>query len=208
MLVGPYEFYVLLSPAFFSRVWIALLCFFFYRHWPCPSPPVKASLRSAHSFQSSSLLPFRDLGFNFIINCSLILFSDVSQHLFCLIDDAKVRQFSAPDKFFANNYPRYMRQGCECATDGRHGLESCRSSGNTWGLERCVTSSASMSSTSSPPTRWKSGYATWRTSTSVPTPPPLDCVRPRSAWSSCDHYTQSLVSIRCLQDATLVVTKN
>ena len=99
---------------------------------------MKASLRSAHSFQSSSLLPFRDLGFNFIINCSLILFSDVSQHLFCLIDDAKVRQFSAPNKFFANNYPRYMRQGCECATDGRHGLESCRSSGNTWGLERCV----------------------------------------------------------------------
>ena len=46
-------------------------------------------------------MPFRDLGFNFTYYYFINSLVCVSQNLFCLIDDAKVRQFWEMEKYLA-----------------------------------------------------------------------------------------------------------
>jgi hypothetical protein len=71
-------------------------------------------------------MPFRDLGFNFTYYYFINSLVCVSQNLFCLIDDAKVRRFCPDSKNLGEIFPELLRQGIIDATKLAQGAKSCR----------------------------------------------------------------------------------
>ena len=71
-------------------------------------------------------MPFRDLGFNFTYYYFINSLVCVSQNLFCLIDDAKVRQFWEIGKYLLDFCLKLWRQGQGSATICKKAAESCR----------------------------------------------------------------------------------
>ena len=71
-------------------------------------------------------MPFRDLGFNFTYYYFINSLVCVSQNLFCLIDDAKVRRFCPDSKNLGEIFPELLRQGGNETTKLAQGAKSCR----------------------------------------------------------------------------------
>ena len=71
-------------------------------------------------------MPFRDLGFNFTYYYFINSLVCVSQNLFCLIDDAKVRRLLPDSKNLGEIFPELLRQGIIDATKLAQGAKSCR----------------------------------------------------------------------------------
>ena len=71
-------------------------------------------------------MPFRDLGFNFTYYYFINSLVCVSQNLFCLIDDAKVRRLLPDSKKLGEIFSELLRQGIIDATKLAQGAKSCR----------------------------------------------------------------------------------
>jgi len=61
-------------------------------------------------------MPFRDLGFNFTYYYFINSLVCVSQNLFCLIDDAKVRRLLPDSKNLGEIFSELLRQPLTAAT--------------------------------------------------------------------------------------------
>ena len=71
-------------------------------------------------------MPFRDLGFNFTYYYFINSLVCVSQNLFCLIDDAKVRRFCPDSKNLGEIFSELLRQGGNETTKGGLRAKFCR----------------------------------------------------------------------------------